>query len=110
MTPRSLGWRSWLGLEAQLCQHVRRTAVPARHRHVAHVAKILYAHLAREKSSRRHVAHPGKERDAMTELRLCFRRPGDVIQHLTTLGITRLEKRLAVAKPANALGVEPREA
>src|SRR5690242_2185851 len=96
-------------LYAELRQYLGWATLPLRHDLVAQVAEILHAHLAREEARRRHVAHPAEERDAMAEFGFRLRRPGDVVEDLTTLRIGRCEERLAGSEATRALAVQPRE-
>src|SRR4051812_41082818 len=102
--------RKFLALgDPQLRQRLRRASVPLCLRDVARVPKVLYAHLAREETGGRHVPHAVEERHAVTELGLRFLRPGDVVQHLTALGIARSEERLPGAEAIRAFPIEPRQ-
>src|SRR5262245_161923 len=94
--------RSQFPSNVQMLQRLRRASLPLRLRYVARIAKVLHAHLAREETGCRHVPHPVEERHAVTEPRLRFLRPGDVIEHLTALRVGRGEERFARAKSIRA--------
>src|ERR1019366_9643003 len=63
------------------------TSLPLHHPGISDIADVLHAHLAREKSARREIAHAVEELHARAHLRLRLGGPRDLVEHRAALGV-----------------------
>src|SRR5690349_20012506 len=93
--------------DAEFGQCLRGTAIPRGQRNIALVLYVLPTHLGGVEAGRSEIAEVAEEQHTVMHLRPCLRRPRDIVEDLTSLGIARADEGLR--KAVLAFVVEPGE-